>query len=147
MMTPLRPTIASTIRTKAKPTTVWSLYEKLNWDSWNPTVTSVSSSAPLRIGSPLTITTTSPSFTGSTTLESCFKDQILTYTLSLNPLCTMTQTYKIETVKGGETEVTHGVRYDGLMKGFYEGSVGEGDLKESVERIIQLAEEIEDKEV
>jgi hypothetical protein len=55
----------------------------------------------------------------------------------------MTQTYKIETIKGGETEVTHGVRYDGMLKKMYEGSVAESELRESVENIIRQAEELE----
>ncbi|GMI32569.1 hypothetical protein TrRE_jg7779 [Triparma retinervis] len=156
MMTPLRPTLTSTVRTRCKPSTIWGVYESLKWESFNATVTSVkpntsgsntSGSTKLSIGMPIDISTSKPSFSGSTFLESCFKDQqsngAITYTLNLNPLASMTQTYKIETIKGGETEVTHGVRYDGMLKKMYEGSVAESELRESVENIIRQAEELE----
>jgi len=88
----------------------------------------------------LDITTSSPSYTGPTFLESCFHSQMITYTLPLSPLCTTTHSYTIIEKKNGETEVTHGVRYDGLMKGWYEGSVGEGELRESVESLLRIVE-------
>ncbi|GMI24935.1 hypothetical protein TrCOL_g4108 [Triparma columacea] len=153
MMTPLRPTLKATVRTRVKPSVIWEVYSSLNWDTFNSNITSVSSSTTkspptkLSLGMPLSIVTSKPQFNGTTFLEACFKDQdsngVITYTLNLNPLATMTQTYKLETVKGGETEVTHGVRYDGMLKRMYEGSVEERELGDEVKEIIRQAEELE----
>jgi len=119
----------------------------MDWSTFNRNISSVKATKVLSLGLTFEISTTKPSFSGSTFIESCFKDQnsngIIVYSLNFNPLASMTSTFKLETVKGGETEITHGVRYDGMLKRLYEGSVEEGELRESVEEIIRQAEELE----
>jgi len=146
-MTPRHPTLAATVRTRVKPSAVWQVYERMDWSTFNRNISSVKATKVLSLGLTFEISTTKPSFSGSTFIESCFKDQnsngIIVYSLNFNPLASMTSTFKLETVKGGETEITHGVRYDGMLKRLYEGSVEEGELRESVEEIIRQAEELE----
>ena len=118
-----------------------SVYESFSWSKFDSSITSSSSpTSKLSIGSPLTITTTTPSYTGSTRILGCFKDQDgagqFAFELPLNPLCTVTRSFQVDVCgKTGVASVTHGVRYDGAMKAFYEGGLTEESLEESIRKV------------
>eukprot|EP00518_Triparma_eleuthera_P016389 CAMPEP_0197565358 /NCGR_PEP_ID=MMETSP1320-20131121/32015_1 /TAXON_ID=91990 /ORGANISM="Bolidomonas sp., Strain RCC2347" /LENGTH=156 /DNA_ID=CAMNT_0043127343 /DNA_START=139 /DNA_END=609 /DNA_ORIENTATION=+ len=148
-MTPLRPTVTSTLRsTTVPPSALWEVYEKFSWETFDKSVKTVapatSTSAKLQIGAPINISTVSPSFSGKTNILACFKDQKgagqFTFALPLNPMCTVTRTYDIDVcAQTGATSVTHGVRYDGALKFLYEGGLTEEALQDSVEKLLEEA--------
>ncbi|GMI06753.1 hypothetical protein TrVE_jg14358 [Triparma verrucosa] len=145
-MTPLRPHVTASIRTSLPATSIWSQYEKLSdWPKWDPSILSITSPVPppLKIGQKLTLTTSSPSYTGSLPLLSCFSPTTLTYTLPL-PGCQITRSFEIKTSDEG-VEVIHGIRYDGMMKFMYKEKEEEEmkNLKGQVEKLVELAEKAE----
>ena len=102
MMTPLRPTVTSSLRTSVPPSAFWSVYENFSWETFDASISKVTpaTTSKLQIGAPINISTASPSFSGQTNILACFKDQKgagqFTYSLPLNPMCTVTRTYDID---------------------------------------------------
>lgn len=84
--------------------------------------------------------TSSPS-PGPTPLLSCFAPQLITYSLPLTG-CVVTKSYELRPLKSNQTEVIHGIRYDGFASKFYEEKDDEERLRKSVEAFVQMTEAI-----